>query len=737
MYHIEIKDGKGSGSDKVWIRRPDGVSIYEYGIRIKDVVLADGTSVQFNESLPFTVEYQDPAYYTANGQSKELIATLKPKTYGINYVTNGGTLSGDYPTEHTWSYETSIAGIVPKFTGFKFDGWYLDKDLTILADDFIAASVSADTTLYAKWIQVMDVVDLIVTINHNQLNNQSGLASNYNKTLFAQLTYADRNIASDEQVFIDMQGYEREYPNGQWHTHGDNVKVDIFDVPKFYTHLSSEYDYGVNVRLEGYYVAEKKVEKIDQPDGSTLHKVYVTLQYNPDLFDLKFYVDMADDVPIAAYPESAEVKVTTWYDDPAIGVNWDWFRITQHESTTITVNIDPETGSGTGTYPVWHWYDESLSIPYYYRMEVIQLNFADRTAVHMNETIADVSYSGGGYNAEIVVENGEVPVKIYENQPTTTLSGAYAVGEGYEHTQIGTVGAVIDVNKVIFHANNQDALKNDIFRTYYPAVSASNQKDIYTLNADGTIASFYEIPEFDYDVHNKYIFKGWYLDKDSEENPLDWDTVYEGTTHVYAHWIETGTVAKEEDNKEVDGDSYSGFDLIGVQIRDKEINSKIHYGNASSGLRFITVLSEDVYSQINALKGNGSGAEYGFVLARSSTAQRNAGDAEDYMLQYKGENVNGVDTSSAYSYVQNLKCNGVEDHYDGENYRLYTAVITYKNLDGEALESAYNDLFAARSYLRYYDANGMLRVHYNNYTGTHFYGGCSTSFAAVRDMVTN
>ena len=151
----------------------------------------------------------------------------------------------------------------------------------------------------------------------------------------------------------------------------------------------------------------------------------------------------------------------------------------------------------------------------------------------------------------------------------------------------------------------------------------------------------------------------------------------------------------------------------------------------------ITALSEDVYAQINALKGNEAGAEYGFVLARSSTAKRNAGDAEDYMLQYKGENVNGIDTSSAYSYVQNLKCNGVEDHYDGENYRLYTAVITYKNLDGEALESAYNDLFAARSYLRYYDANGMLRVHYNNYTGTHFYGGCSTSFAAVRDMVTN
>jgi len=124
-------------------------------------------------------------------------------------------------------------------------------------------------------------------------------------------------------------------------------------------------------------------------------------------------------------------------------------------------------------------------------------------------------------------------------------------------------------------------------------------------------------------------------------------------------------------------------------------------------------------------------------LARSSTAQRNAGNTENYTLQYKGENVNGINTTSSHSYVQNLKCSGIEDHFDGENYRLYTAVITYKDLTGDKLEEEYNQAFAARAYLRYYDANGMQRIHYNNYTGTHFYGGCSTTFAAVRDAVTD
>ena len=199
--------------------------------------------------------------------------------------------------------------------------------------------------------------------------------------------------------------------------------------------------------------------------------------------------------------------------------------------------------------------------------------------------------------------------------------------------------------------------------------------------------------------------------------------------------IENVNVEKEEkDKKNIGGNTYAGFDLVGVQIRDASVDTGLHYGTMGSGLRFITVLSEKLYAEINAI--NGSEAEYGFVLARSSTADRNAGGDKDYTLQFKGENINGVDTTSTHSYVQNFKCSGVEDHYDGENYRLYTVVITYKNYTGEELEKAYNEYYSARSYIRYVDANGLERVYYNNYTGTDFYGGCSTSFAVVRNMLT-
>lgn len=727
---VEITKGIGQGTNMVWIGRTDGITNYQYGLRVDEVVLADGTRVSFTTALPFTVEYHAPAHYMDGSQVGELVATFVPKTYKIDYKTNGGTLSGNYPTKHTWSFETSIAGIVPVFNGFKFAGWYLDEALTQPAGDNIGADVAADTTLYAKWIQVMDTVDLVVTIKHDS-QVDGGLAGNFNKTLYTQLTYAERNASENEKIYADMIGYSKEYPNGQWHTHGNNVKIDTFEVPSFYTHLSSEYDYNVDVELAGYFEVEKTVVKTLRPDGSTLHTVNVTLQFAPDPFDVSFYVEMAGDMPKAAYPQSVEVKVTCWYDDPAIDTTCDWHRITQHTVDTVTVAINPEKRRGEGKCSVWHWHDEEKRIPYYYRIEIISLNFANGNTVAMNETVADVSYSGGGYNGEIIVDGGSVPEIANENQSKTTLTGVYAAPSGDSHVQVGTLGAVIDVNKVVFHSNNNKALGGDIFRTYYPAASATSDANHYTLNQDSTISTFYEIPEFERFTHNKYVFKGWYLEDDT---PINWSNVYDKTTHIYAHWIETGSVEKEAgDTKNIGDTKYAGFDLVGVQIRDAEIDTGIHYGEAGSGLRFITVLSEKLYAEINAISGKE--AEYGFVLAKASTAKSYADGDENYKLQLSGENINGVDTTSTHSYVKNFKCSGVEDHYDGENYRLYTAVITYKNYTGEELENAYNEYFSARSYIKYVDANGLERVYYNNYTGTDFYGGCRTSFAAVQNML--
>lgn len=291
--------------------------------------------------------------------------------------------------------------------------------------------------------------------------------------------------------------------------------------------------------------------------------------------------------------------------------------------------------------------------------------------------------------------------------------------------------------KVTFHANNSD-IGYDVFRTYYEAGTTIAENE-FNLKSDGSLDSFYDIPEFEYYTHNNYVFKGWYLDKDNsnDSRPITFKEKYTEDTDIYAHWISVEDVDKEASDTKISGAAnYAGYDLLGVQIRDIEEDDINHYGEVGTGLRFITVLNNDVYNQINALSAyNASGAEYGYVLTKTETAKKYA-DSDNYNLQYKGSNVNGKDTTTSYSYVQNLKCSGVPDHYQGTAYRLYTGVVTYKNKEGAALESAHEQKLTARSYIRYTDANGLLRTHYNNYTGTNTYYGCSASFNDAYTLLT-
>lgn len=343
----------------------------------------------------------------------------------------------------------------------------------------------------------------------------------------------------------------------------------------------------------------------------------------------------------------------------------------------------------------------------------------------------------------------------------TDISEVVPVREGYKFlgwydendNQVFKVDASVDKNitvkakwekafNVTFHANNDD-IGYDVFRTYYENdVDVPEGDKNFTLKADGSLDSFYDIPEYEYYTHNKYVFKGWYLDKDNDNDtrPINWNEKYAEDTDIWAHWILVEDVKKDEnDTKKYDNTGkYPGYDLLGVQIRDAEKDSANHYGDEGSGLRFVTVLSNDVYNQINELSTNNiNGAEYGYVIAKTATAQKYAGTTENYQLQYKGTNVNGEDTTTEYKYVQNSKCSGVPDHF-GDNetaYRLYTTVITYKNLDGNALTQAYSQALVARAYIRYTDANGLYRTHYNNYTGTNTYYGCSASFDLAKSLI--
>lgn len=359
--------------------------------------------------------------------------------------------------------------------------------------------------------------------------------------------------------------------------------------------------------------------------------------------------------------------------------------------------------------------------------------------------------NGGTDAPELQTKYADIAVSITDGIPkrdgyqftgwNTAADGSgtdYSAGTPYtENANLTLYAQWKKLFSVRFHAN-LPGVDESIFRTYYPADIALPE-GTYALETDHTVKSFYDIPQFDYETHNAYIFKGWYL---ADGTPINWNTVYTKDTDIYAHWIETGTVAQSaDDGKQLPaelGGAYPGYELVGIQVRGEGSDDIEHYGEVGSGLRYISVLSQAVYSQINALPGNEAGAEYGFVLAKATTIPA---DAE---LLYKGSNVNGQNTSTSHAYAMNLKCSGVPDHYSNvdENdrgYRLYTGVVTYKSaaLQGDAvLQQAYSQHMVARAYIRYYDANGLLRTYHSNYTGNSRAGnGCSASYNMAMEML--
>lgn len=318
----------------------------------------------------------------------------------------------------------------------------------------------------------------------------------------------------------------------------------------------------------------------------------------------------------------------------------------------------------------------------------------------------------------------------------------------------------VEVVKTLkFHVNEPNAADR-LFRVYNGDASKAEDTTVYTFTND-TVEAFYDIPAF---AGDDYVFAGWYYDDDGDK---DGDTPFEfgadipaNLTDVYAHWIAVGEVSKDDNDDKIlpasMNDKYSGFGLFGVQIRPGWHYDSNYDESNQGGLRFIASVGEDLLSDIDAISDktvDGNKVEYGFITAGESSVNTVANDSSfnidksKYKIQYKGTNVNGVNTTvrerskNNFNYITNLDCTSKTQGRDGKvygnnsrikidhrnytNYRLATYVVKYED-DPTGANLGRN--VVARAYMRYYDANGLLRTFYNDYDGTRVYGGCSISY---------
>ncbi len=283
---------------------------------------------------------------------------------------------------------------------------------------------------------------------------------------------------------------------------------------------------------------------------------------------------------------------------------------------------------------------------------------------------------------------------------------------------------------------------------FYPNFS-DNEEPFRTYTAAdlvmGKVPVFYDLP-----AHDGYIFKGWYLDKENndDDSPISFDTVYTTSTDIYAHWIKVENVAKDENDPSIlpGGETtYGGFDLAGVQIR-KEMLDHNFEEVTPGGMRFITSLNMDIVNEINKIKPNN--IEYGYVAATHKGWIDYHCDGvkhgSDEKLKYVSETANGIDTTNTtkkdedyFGFAHNIdctskvaNCNGVVplDHKNYGDYLLYSFVVTYEDEE----EAGYDTKVLVRPYIHYEDANGLDRVAYSEYRGkSNTIGGCYISYNEI------
>ena len=453
--------------------------------------------------------------------------------YSVKYDTNGGAFeNGAKTATEIYSSMTAVNATenIPVRDGYVFAGWeYNGKVIGSGAE--VTSSITAPITLKAKWEKEVNVT-INVTIDHEfNIDGGVGVDPNPDRT---DLVVNFLEMKEGTPAFIET-GDKLHFTEDKVTDENGNAKAYNYElvdehISKFtsngytYTGLLETSAFGVALSKTGYDV--ESVTKTQDDEGNWL--IDIKLVCKPDDFDVDFSVEMEKDVPKELYPDAVIVKVAYWNEDLK-----EWKIISQQETTDavtkpgVRVDIDPETGKGFGSYPVW-MYDSEGKV-YGYRAVVTGFIYDGSTIIVPTEkkhtkddNTVVVTYTDGNYTATM----GDI---ADGKKFSTSLNGAYYNDETKD--QQGTLHGVISVEKydVIFDAQGG-------------------------TNAEGKDAAkqVYRVPKLDgyKPTMENHDFLGWYKDKEctipAVENELltaditlyaKWDKILNGTLIVDGYYM--------------------------------------------------------------------------------------------------------------------------------------------------------------------------------------------------------
>ena len=570
--------------------------------------------------------------------------SLDIRHYSVTYDPNEGAFATENEQE-VYLYGKSVTAReeVPTREGYRFLGWQTADGKLLQPGETITESITAPVKLTAVWEETVNVT-INVTINH-RVENGYDVAEDRDELVVELVSRADGSSAYLETGDVLELDDLVQAEDGFNHSEQNNVTKYTAVRPTYTDLPGGTAEYTVVTSKSGY---DTEVEAVQDENGDWT--INVVLKYNPDDFDLEFTVKVDSSVPKQYIPAAAIVKVICWNE-----AQQQWVIITQQADGApgIRVNLDANTRTGSGSYPVWKHISGSTD-PYGYRIRITAFVYPDGTIVPASKVLTEhVAWTDNVYTAKVDT--------ITDGMTFGTLPGAY-FADGSD-TQSGTLNAVItmDLHNVTFDAQGGKV----------------NGVEIQTVKDQYKVPGFKEYTPV---REGGYIFDGWYEDQNCTVAATEGEDLTQDIT-LYAKWIEpltiSGTVTISGTYKQND-ENVPVHDIdraTEVSVVLQEVQNDIIFDIKSVTVKFGDYEDEGTANfAFTGIPNDGKNYQIRVLTLNYGTTYDNESDenseytATEYTAVFGGDNVADVDVylkfeAPAYDQILNVDTTQISEAF--------------------------------------------------------------------------
>ena len=615
------------GEDKeIYVLQDNDATKYKYLKLTKESVGVYSTTVPNNGTYHVYFKNADGTYENAHGHQVVIYnqnGSTTLQNYSVTYKVDT-VVANDGENTQTWSevfHGNTMALVtdkVPVRKGYVFKGWKMPNGEVLQAGALISNAITDAVVLNAVWEDANNIT-VNITVKH-------------------AIKTTDGYDNSDGRFDVEFQLLQEQangvnQPIGEPVVLNDSSKGFVYDGTNHITRYTYKFlelphgTYNVSTSKTDYDI---KIEKSDA--GKTIN---ITYEYTPSNRDLHFDVVIADasQTPKDLYPKAVNVKVSYWGKNSTDDLGWHIITQQEGNKAPITVNINPDTGKGSGFYSVWeNW--SGLQEPYYYRVEVTSYVMPDGTVIpaEPQDSIIYTPSGSGLYKGTLTVTGGKNPTFPGD----AALSGAF-----FENgVQKGQLVVTVDITpfQVVFDAGEEGTIHGE--QTY----ALKNQYAYPNLN------EYVPVPK-----NEDTIFLGWYLQGEEQPAVNQYGQYLEGNVTYVARW---------KNPRKLEG-------TITVHARYPQGNDTVEVHPADRAQEVVIVLQKKTGEFYNDITVQTLPLTYKFV-------DSNGNGKED-----EGEACE--DATTTYSFIV---------PNDGAEYRIHVLELNYlskydSNLDGNYTENEY------------------------------------------------